>query len=165
MSKLGITVLVVALCVLAATGILLAANTQMAHEDFEENITVSKEGTTTDTVEVNNLSLYPTDSRAYTVHLKCKASGTYGILLDFEEKRDGGLKPYVDVTIKADGKTVFVGQLAALLSGESTPQFSGELSGERPFDIEIIYTMPREVGNEAQNAFADFNVNLTIEKE
>lgn len=165
MSKHAITVLIVALCILAVMGGLLAAYTQLAHEDFEENITVSKEGRTTSTVEVNNLVLYPATSRTYTVHLRCKASGTYHISLSYEEKNNGGLKPFVNVTVKAGGQTQWSGTLEDLLAGNATPTFSGELQEKDSFDVQIIYEMPGEVGNEAQDTFADFDVHFTIEKE
>ncbi len=165
MSKLATTILVAALCLLAVMGGLLAAHVQMAHEDFEENITVSKEGTTTSTVAVHDLALLPAASRTYTVHLRCKASGTYRILLSYEEKANGGLKPFVNVTVRADGEIVWNGTLQELLDGNTCPTFSGELQEKDSFDVQITYDMPQEIGNEAKDTFADFDVHFTIEKE
>lgn len=165
MSKLATTILVAALCLLAAMGGLLAAHTQLAHEDFEENITVSKEGTTTSTVEIHDLALLPATSRTYTVHLRCKASGTYRVSLAYEEKANGGLKPFVNVTVKAGDEIMWNGTLQALLNGKTIPGFSAELQAEDPFDVQVIYEMPQEVGNEAKDTFADFDVHFTIEKE
>ena len=160
MSRLGITVLIVSLCVLAATGGLLAANTQIAHEEFEENITLSKEGATNATLCVQNLTLCPSTSRTYTVHLKCKASGTYRILLDYEEKNDGGLKPFVNVTVRVGGEDAWQGTLAELLDGQTVPTLTGELQAKEPFDVQVIYTMPEQVGNEAQDTFSDFEIHF-----
>lgn len=165
MSKLAIRILIAALCVLATMGGILAAYVQMAHEDFEENITLSKEGATHQTLSVQNLTLYPATSRTYTVHLRCKASGTYRILLDYEEKNDGGLKPFVDVTVRVGGRDAWRGTLAELLDGEVIPTLTGELQAKESFDVQVVYTMPEQVGNEAQDTFSDFDIHFIIEKE
>lgn len=165
MSKLATAGLVVALCLLAAMGGLLAAYTQLAHEDFEENITVSKEGTTTSTVAVHDLALLPAASRTYTVHLRCKASGTYRVSLVYEEKENGGLKPFVNVTLKAKDEIVWNGTLQALLDSDVNLNFLAELQAEDAYDVQITYDMPQEIGNEAKDTFADFDVHFTIEKE
>ena len=139
--------------------------TQIAHEEFEENITLSKEGATNATLCVQNLTLCPSTSRTYTVHLKCKASGTYRILLDYEEKNDGGLKPFVNVTVRVGGEDAWQGTLAELLDGQTVPTLTGELQAKEPFDVQVIYTMPEQVGNEAQDTFSDFEIHFIIEKE
>ncbi len=135
-----------------------------AKEDFPENITVSEDGVTESILAVRDLKLCPTESKEYSVNLVCAASGSYHISLDYEEKKNGGMKPFVDVTVKFNGEVVYEGELAALLDSGELIQFEGELHAEEPLVVSICYLMPYDVGNEAQGTYADFDIHLKIEK-
>ena len=74
------------------------------------------------------------------------------------------MKHCVDVTVKSDGEVVYKGNLVELIDGKKTIEFDGELYAEDPVVITVCYEMPRNVGNEAQGTFADFDIRLKIEK-
>jgi hypothetical protein len=134
-------------------------------QDFEDNIKVSEDGVTESVQQVRDLKLNPTESKEYRVDLVCAASGSYYIYIDYEEKEDGGMKPFVEVTVKLGDEVVYEGSLAALLEDGCEPiQLEGELHAEEPLPITVCYLMPRDVGNEAQGTYADFDLHLKIEK-
>jgi hypothetical protein len=134
-------------------------------QDFEDNIKVSEDGVTESVQQVRDLKLNPTESKEYRVDLVCAASGSYYIYIDYEEKEDGGMKPFVEVTVKLGDEVVYEGSLAMLLEDGCEPiQLEGELHAEEPLPITVCYLMPREVGNEAQGTYADFDLHLKIEK-
>ena len=77
-------------------------------------ITVKENGVTESILEVRDLKLNPTESMEYDVNLLCDASGMYHISLDYNETEDGGMKPFVDVTVKVGGEQVYEGKLEEL---------------------------------------------------
>lgn len=136
-----------------------------AKEKFPEEITVVEDGVTESILPIRDLMLNPTESREYSVNLFCRASGGYYIYLDFEETEDGGMKPFVDVTVKVDGEVLYEGKLDALLAPDAAAvECEAELYADEPRVFTVTYTMPRDVGNEAQGTYSDFDLNLKIKK-
>ena len=164
MKNKNINMLMVSFLLLGILSIVLMVFLSDAQEKFEEDITVSANGVTEKILSVRELKLVPTDSKKYTVNLLCRASGGYGISLDFIEKADGGMKPFVNVSVKCDGLTVYKGKLSDLLDSAKVIEFDGELKADEPLKITVAYEMPGEVGNEAQGSYADFDIRLKIEK-
>ena len=167
MKNRSVNMLIVALLLLAALSVTLFVFLADAKEKFPKEITVDADGVSETVLTVRDLHLNPTESREYSINLFCAASGMYDVSLDYEETVDGGLKHFVNVTVKADGVTVYEGALSDLLNGTATVCFNGELREKRtqePLVLTITYHMPRSVGNEAQGTYADFDVNLKIVK-
>lgn len=165
MKNKSVNILIVSFLLIGIMAVMLITFLGKAKEDFPENITVSSDGVTESILAVRDLKLSPTESKEYSVNLVCAASGSYHIYLDYEEKEDGGMKPFVDVTVKFDGEVVYEGELAALLRDDGELiQFEGELHAEEPLVVSICYLMPYDVGNEAQGTYADFDIHLKIEK-
>lgn len=164
MKNKNINMLIVGLLLLGLMAVMLIVFVGKAKEDFPKNITVSESGVTESILSVRDLKLNPTESKEYSINLVCAASGSYHIYLDYEEKKDGGMKPFVNVSIKFDNELVYEGGLAALLDGGVVIQFEGELNSNEPLVVSICYLMPYNVGNEAQRTYADFDIHLRIEK-
>ena len=164
MKTKSLNILIVAFCLLGIIAIMLIAFLEQAHEDFPNNITVSSEGTTETVLEVRDLQLTPTEKKEYAVNLVCDASGDYDISLDYQETRDGGMKPFVNVMVKCADTVVYEGKLSDLLDGSAVVEFAGTLEAKDPLVVTISYEMPYEIGNEAQGTSADFDVVLKIEK-
>ena len=164
MKNKSINMLIVAFLLIALTAVMLIVFLDTSKDEFPKKITVSENGVTESVLPTRDLRLNPTESREYCVNLICAASGKYEITLDYEEKLDGGMKPFIEVTVKADGKTVYEGGLLELLDSDKTISFEGELHEKKPLPITISYHMPRDVGNEAQRTYSDFNVHLKIKK-
>ena len=164
MKNRSLNILITALCLVGIMAVILAVFIEHVHEEFEEKITVSAEGVTETVLPVRDLKLNPTESKEYSVNLVCAASGSYNVFLDYVELEDGGMKPFVNVTVKADGAVVYEGGLAALLDGNEVVQFESNLFAVKPCVITICYLMPYEIGNEAQGTYANFDVHLKIVK-
>ena len=163
MKSKSLNILLVSLLLLGLMSVMLIVFLIKAHEDFPHNITVSADGKTETVLEVRQLRLSPTEKKEYSVNLVCDASGSYHIYLDFLEIADGGMKDFVNVTVKCAGFTVYEGDLKSLLDGEVVT-FDGVLESDDPLAVTICYEMPYEIGNEAQGTSADFDVRVRIKK-
>lgn len=159
----SINILLVSICLLGIMAVMLSVFLTKAHNDLRESITVSANGVTQKTLEINDLTLIPTQKKEYQISLSCEASGTYDLTLEYDEKLDGGMKDFVNVTVRCNGVDVYRGGLASLLDGENVT-FDAYLTKNDPTVIAFTYEMPAEVGNEAKGTAADFNINLMIEK-
>ena len=156
--------MIVALLVIGAMAIMLILFVDKAHDDLKESIKVNSDGVTYETLTVKDLKLTPDESREYTVSLTCAASGSYYISLDYEEMKDGGMKSFVDVTVKCGEAEVYNGSLTKLLDEDHIIKFEGELHATEPLVVSICYKMPYSIGNEAQGTYADFKIDMKIEK-
>lgn len=160
----NIGIMIVAFLLFVVLSVILIVFLIRAHENFEKNIKVKENGVTEAVFAVRDLALVPTESREYHINLVCEASGGYHVFLDYNEKKDGGMKHFVEVTVKVDGKTVHVGSLAELIDDGKTVTFDSELYADDPVVITVVYRMPDDVGNEAQGTYADFDICLKIVK-
>lgn len=152
-------VLILALCIFALLGSILLLCIKSWRKNSTE-ITVEIYGETSELLSVNKPDLKPGESYYYTVILACKAEGRYLITLQFEEIKKGGLENYVNVETSCNG-TVYQSGLNELLESEDGITFICELKRSPATNIKILYSMPLEVGNEAQGTELDFNVSLT----
>ena len=164
MKNRSINMLIVGLLVLGLLATALIAFLIKAKENFPKNIKVRENGVTESILPIRDLKLTPSESKEYSVDLVCDASGLYHIYLDFEELTDGGMKPFVHVSVSADGALIYEGELAALLDGDEVLYFQGDLFATDPLVLTICYLMPYEIGNEAQGTYADFDIHLKIKK-
>ena len=142
-------------------GIILLIVQCSSDKDFVKNVTLSENGVTREELEFSAANLKPGDSRDYILNLKCKTDGKYAIGLAFSEEKDGGLRNYVTVTITYEDFSVAY-TLDELFKGRIV-ELDCNISSD-PAQIHVIFTMPSEVGNEAQGAETDFIVILTAER-
>lgn len=164
MKNRSINMLIVALLLIAALSVTLITFLAKAKEDFPKDIRVNADGESETILAVRDLKLNPSESKCYEVNLYCAASGSYYISLDYEEVTNGGMKSFIDVTVKCGDVVVYKGNLGALLDADVQVQFLGELHETEPVVISVCYEMPREIGNEAQSTYAEFDVCLKIKK-
>lgn len=164
MKNKSVNILIISFLLLGIISVMLITFLGKAKDDFQNDITIDSDGVTESVLSVQDLKLNPTESKEYSVNLVCAASGTYDVTLDYEEKKDGGLKPFVEVSVKANDETVYEGTLLALLGGDERIEFEGELFQEEPLVVTVRYEMPQDVGNEAQGTYSDFDIHLKIEK-
>ena len=151
-----VTVVLLLVGVAIWTVVLLTTN-----NEFVKDITLNEKDITHETLEFSAGGLKPGDVREYKINLKGKSAGIYTLKLDFVETDNGALKNYVDVALQYGGKS-FTYKLSELLEGK-TVSFECHI-GTKATVIELIYSIPQDIGNEAQKATCDFKVNLTAEK-
>lgn len=166
MSKRNIAILSVAMILLCLVAIMLMFMLNNAHENFEDDVTVTVDGVTTSVLPVRSLALNPGVKKEYKVNVLCEASGHYYLYLDYEEVLDGGMKRFVNVTVMCEGyeEPVFVGPLTDLIDEDELITLDGDLNSQDPLQITIYYEMPLNTGNEAQGTSADFNIKLSVKK-
>ena len=164
MKNKNINMLIISFLVISAFAVMLIIFVGTAKRDFSENIKVRQDGLTEDVFTVRDLRLNPSESKEYSANLVCAASGTFAFELSYEEKTDGGLKQFINVTITADGAVVYQGSLQDLINNGLKVNFKGELQAKEPLVLTFHYEMPREIGNEAQGTYSDFDVHIKVEK-
>ena len=152
--------IIIALCTLIVFGISLSIYF-VASRDDRNIIDVKLDSSESQSsVEFCALGLVPGKSVEYTIRLTNEVEGEYNITLEFEEEAEQELKKYVFAKIEVGGKIICDSLLADLFNGEKL-SFSGALSSDKSRNIKITYYMPDSVGNEAQNAEANFELRIT----
>ena len=159
MSTKFVCIAVAVLAVLIVVGAVLSSHfltSSINKEIFEITLTEEK----TEAVEFNDLRLLPGEEAKYTVLLTGKATDKYNVEIVFSEKAESPLKDYVYVEITFEKETICSKPLSELLAGEALI-LSLDLKRNEKKNLEIIYRMPDEIGNEAQSASADFELLIT----
>ena len=151
------------LMILAAVSLLLYAN--HTQNDLEEKIEIESEGVTKNTLSVKELTLHPSESKVYTVVLKSELEGDFDVKMDYRETKDGGMKPYVNVLIRAGAQVLYEGTLTDLLDKDHLITFDVSIHADDPLTLTICYSMPESIGNEAQDTFAEFDIQTTIARK
>ncbi len=108
-------------------------------------------------------SLYPGASLSYTFNLKANKGDGFNITASFIEKGPTTIKEYVNVEIRLNGERIDSDSLNAYLGGK-TVNFRAEFGNTNLQEVELIYTMSAEVGDEAQGATADFDINISAKR-
>ena len=104
-------------------------------------------------VPFQHLGLAPGESCSYTLVVDVKDAKAYDLSLAFYEKQDGALADYARVRIESNGE-VLRDQLLSELFDDNLLT----LSGKKRERVKITYYLPAEVGNEAQEAEAIFEL-------
>lgn len=118
----------------------------------------------TQVVEFQDLCLIPGEKCEYTISLGSDTADKYNVELAFHETVENTLKNYVHIKIEANGEIV-CDQLLATLFDNSNITLAVDLTEDKKNDIKIIYYLPEEIGNEAQNAEANFELLITASNE
>ena len=129
--------------------------------NFKKEITIAKNGTTIDSMEIKALSLHPGESVDYQVVLNSKVSGTYEVTFEFNEKLDGGLKEFIIVTINDGDKNILNKGLSNVFE-DGKVTFNCNIVANKPYVIDVSYLMPEDVDNNAMGTTANFQINFNI---
>ena len=117
-----------------------------------------------ETVSIDGLGLVPGESREYSFVLNCTKEGRYAIGIKVDETKDGGLKNFVNVKIKIGDDTLLEDKLVNITDQTTVLDLSYPfLKTTEAFTV--VYTMPLDVGNEAMNTYADFDMTVLISNE
>lgn len=150
--------------VISAFSVMMIVGAVIVNYVAEHNKNVIKVEITdgeTESVEFESLSLAPGESCEYTLIMKTEATGEGTLTFEFSDLAPAKtLKEYACVHLISDGETVYDGKLADALSGgviETAIDVSG---GEQK--VTVRYYIPEEIGNEAMNAEASFELLITV---
>ena len=116
-------------------------------------------------ITFEDLSLIPGEKKEYAVALRSDIPGDYVLNLDFvEEEPEGTLKQFVYAKLEI-GDEVICDSLLEELFEDGPLTIASYLSKRKGCDIKITYYMPIEIGNEAENAIANFMIAVSTVKE
>lgn len=161
MKKHIVTLMIISISLCGIVGVLLMNNLQSAKGTFEKEVRIEMNGVTSETLEVEGLSLVPGSETEYTAKLRCQLEGTYDLSLVFVETEPSPLRSFVNVEIEHEGEILKTATLAELLSGSSV-EFVCDLRAESYTDLIFRFKMPVDVGDEAKGATADFDIDMKI---
>ena len=136
----------------------------MATEDEQNVIEVELENEETQAIEFEGLGLVPGGECEYTIKLENSNVDKYDLTLDFVEIEEKTLKNYARVKIVANGEVISDELLADAFEKEKIilpVDFDEGMNTE----IKVVYYLPLDVGNEAKNAEAIFELLLTASNE
>lgn len=156
-------VLIMALAVLTGTGIAFLVWGLRANETFIRDVELTADGVTTETLSFTAENFVPGETREYTVTVHCAEAGEFVVTFSYESAGEGDLWKYLDVGIRC-GEVTKEAAMAELHGGAEL-KFEVELKEDEPFLFTVRYTMPLDVGNEAQRESADFALLLTAERK
>lgn len=115
--------------------------------------TLKIDSASTKTLTAEIKDIYPGESGEYEINLTGDGASAYIVKLDFKKRGDGTLGKYLTVTISTGSVTVEK-SLEELFEGAEV-----EL-GANAEKITIKYSMPLDVGNEAQGAKTSFYLDV-----
>lgn len=145
-------VIIIISIVLTLTGVVILGLLQN-NNNLEENTVIEVNGETSKTLKAEIKGLYPGKTEEYTILLKGDSTEEYSITLNFFDDNGGELKKYIVVRIETNNNSIEK-SLEELLEGELISL------GQGVTEITILYTMPIDVGDEAQGASIVFYVEL-----
>ena len=129
------------------------------------SITIRIEEGESELVEFKHLGLIPGETCEYTI--KIKGEMEFVMRLDFIEHDDPdqtNLKDFAFVKIISGGETILDELLADAFDHEELV-LPIDFSKNQNTELTIIYYLPIEVGNEAKNAVADFDLQIKASEE
>ncbi len=134
-------------------------------EDDRNNVDVFLSEGMTETIQFENLSLVPGESCEYVVKLKGDNAKKYDLSLDFvDTDQEKTLKNFAYVKIIANEEVICDELLADAFENEKIV-LPVDFDEEKNTELKIVYYLPIEVGNEAKNAEAFFELLLTASNE
>ena len=154
-------IILAGICILILIGVVLMTWMLLASDDIIE--LKLKKGQTS-VVEFENLCLIPGQQYEYNAFLESDRRSDFILYLDFNELEDKTLKHFAHARIEINGEEICDELLVNLFEGEALAT-KVDFSATKLVELKIVYYLPDEVGNEAQEAEALFKLNLTIDNE
>ncbi len=127
-------------------------------------IEVKLEDGKTELLAFENLSLVPGEKCEYIVKLEKSGADKYDLNLDFVEIEEKTLKNYARVKIIANDEVIRDELLAEVFENEDIV-LPIDFKENKNTELTIVYYLPIDVGNEAKNAEAIFELLLTASNE
>ncbi len=138
-----------------------------ATSDEKNVMKIELEAGETESIEFESLRLVPGASCEYVIKLKEDYSDQYDLTLDFaekEENKEKTLKKYARVRILSKEEVIYDELLATAMEAESII-LPVDFKEDQNTELTVLYYLPLEVGNEAKNAEAIFELLLTASNE
>ena len=136
----------------------------LSTEDERGVIEIKLEDGKTESLAFEDLTLVPGEECEYTIQLEKTSASKYDLELDFVETEEKTLKNYARVKIVANGNVISDELLADAFENEKIFLHVDFDEGKNT-ELKIVYYLPIEIGNEAKNTEAAFDLLLTASNE
>lgn len=153
--------LTIILTIVVICGIVLGVFVLKNRDDFTKNITLGDKSVEEE-IAVSLSGFYPGSSQSYTVKFGGASVEGYTVSLGFSEDGDCTLAQFIVLTISLNGEKLSEDKLDKFIGGEDC-SFALSSSENGGAEIKLEYSMPEDVGNEAQGTVAEFVVTVTAE--
>lgn len=156
-------VLIVITAVMTIIGIILMFQTMQASEDPDVITVYVKEGTI-ETVEFADLALIPGASCQYGIKIKSETAKSCNVHMHLVAKEQKGLEKFAYVKILS-GDTVLYEELLETAFSTEGVSFPVDFVSGKNVELTVEYYLPESVGNEAKNAEAVFELQISASNE
>ncbi len=130
---------------------------QILELDHNTSITLLENETTK--LKVDLVDINPGNDVEYTINLYTNVDSGLNIFVTFDgQDNKGDLQKYLNVSFTSELASISKPLSEVLTNNESFNM------GKDINKIVVKYSMPETIGNEAQNAFADFYINLNAKR-
>lgn len=159
-------IMITAITALLSVGMMVSLYMQFSSRD-DNVIEVYLSDGQTESVQFEELAMIPGDSLEYIIKLKSNDINNGYFTLDFaeiSEAEERSLKDFAYVKILIDDKVICDELLSERFKGKDIV-LPFDIANKANTELKVIYYMPIDVGNEAKNAEAIFELRLTAENE
>ena len=138
----------------------------MATSDDRDVVVVKLDAGESQTVTFDEVGMVPGSVCEYDIELRKDNARKYDLTLDFIDKvEEMTLKNYVRVRVVANDDVVVCDDLLATAIEKDDITLPVDFDEEKNTNFKVIYYLPVNVGNEAKNAEAVFELVLTAVNE
>ncbi len=155
--------IIIATFVLGLVGIMSWVIWYVGQEEYVAAEYIKINGEMQTELDVSIPELYPGSQSSYTLQLKAEEEGEFTVSLQFQSEGNVALAKYVDVEVRCGEKSAAKGKLSSYIDGAEIT-LPDTLSEQATMQLEIIYSMAQDVGDEAQGATADFKILLSARR-
>ena len=138
----------------------------LATEEERSVIEVKLESGKTQSVEFKAFSLVPGEQKEYKVSLESGSVKKYDLSLEFIETKEKSpnLKDFARVKVISND-TVICDELLAEAFEKENVTLHVDVAASQNTELTVVYYLPIDVGNEAKNTEAEFELLLTASNE
>lgn len=158
-----VSVLLCAMSVLILVGSGFATHFLLSSEREKQVISAELQEGENETVKFQISDMVPGEEKSYTLKLYGETDGTHLLSFAFERTGIMTLEPFVSVAVDLEETRLYEGSLSDLLNRDSL-SFECDLSKKEACEVYVTVRMSEEVGNEAQEAEADFQFLLQVSR-
>ncbi len=163
MSKKASNILILSLVAVTIIGIIVGIWVHTSQQKFINEKTFFLNEKERTELDVRLSGVYPGMSVPYTVKLKANKGDSFNLTVDFQKVGKDSLASFIDVELFVNSEKIDSAKLSEYLSGRQV-DFSVDFDGTENAEVEIVYSMGLDVGDEAQNTAADFDVVISAER-
>ena len=154
-------ILILVLCSLSVLGCGTTGYMLLTMQDEDNRIEVTVAPDASQHLEFRCRDLKPGQTVTYTVVLNTDIADMYDVALTYEED-DGALQRYVTTEITYLEESYLNVPLTEAFALEEPVMLTGSISKEVALEFNVSFTMPSEVGNEAQGLESVFDLVLVV---